>query len=115
MRRMNYNPFEKPFASGEVSKEEGLHFTLDKPLEEGTYLFEVVEKDIATNDIYNYTGVIKIDHSKQMASEFYGQAYNYGVFMSPLNGKNILRVNLLNNYEIDTLTYSYTIYIYKIA
>ena len=112
---MNYNPFETPFASGELSENEGLHFTLDKPLEEGVYLFEVVEEDIATNDIYNYTGVIKIDHSKQMSSEFYGEVYNYGVFMSPIYGKNILRVNLLNNYTIDTSGYSYTIYTYKIA
>ena len=39
MRRMNYNPFEKPFASGTCSSRQ---FLLDKPLELGSIYFILV-------------------------------------------------------------------------
>ena len=38
---MNYNPFEKPFASGEFSKSRG-EFVLDEKLKSGFYVFQVI-------------------------------------------------------------------------
>ena len=40
MRRMNYNPFETPFASGEYVKE-GQKFVLDNNLTSGIYFLDI--------------------------------------------------------------------------
>lgn len=65
MRRMNYNPFEKPFASGEYDVNNKL-FLLDKKLDEGFYLLVIYSFDndeflstiisITTGEgVYSYT------------------------------------------------------------
>ncbi len=44
MRRMNYNPFEKPFASGELNKDANTQFfVLDKNLEVGFYIITIYD------------------------------------------------------------------------
>lgn len=123
MRRMNYNPFKKPFASGELSETGGLHFTLDNPIEEGIYLFEIDETDVNTTDHYTQTGIIKINQYEKYkgeSSENYGQAYNYvinyiGNLNKPDENRKKLILTLLNNYNIDTSAYSYIIHLYKIC
>ena len=126
MRRMNYNPFETPFASGKLANFGGsplndFKFVLDNPLKEGVYLFEIIENDIPDYlDDYVYTGVFKFYNSNSQSSEFYGQAGDYrilltGNYNSEDKALQELKVDLLNNYEIDLSSFSYTIKFYKIA
>lgn len=121
MRRMNYNPFEKPFASGKLSQSEGLHFTLDNPIEEGIYLFEIVENALDTPDEpFVQIGIIKYYETGSPSSEFYGQAYNYIITYvankdSDDQTKKTLQVTLLNGYALDFATFSYTIKLYKVV
>ena len=54
---MNYNPFEKPFASGEYQADVNWpHFVLDKVLEEGLYIIVIYDYN---NDDY-LTGLLNI-------------------------------------------------------
>lgn len=127
MRRMNYNPFEKPFASGELSgsQSEGLYFILDNPIEEGIYFFEIVEADIETNDVYTSTGIIKFHESTDnnilgQSSQFFGLSYRYliyylGDLKSTDDDHKKLSVEMLDGYQVDTSLFSYTIHLYKIV
>ena len=125
MRRMNYNPFEKPFASGELTNSSGFNeFVIDNPLEEGIYLFEIVENEIGTSDIYLRSGILKISldvpevEEVSGPSEFYGQACQYIIAFtnSPtLEDRKRISIELLNNYQIDLSSFSYTIRFYKIV
>ena len=123
---MNYNPFEKPFASGELIDNGGgsLHdfkFILDNPLKEGVYLFEIVENDLPDHiDDYVYTGIFKVYNTNSPSSEFYGQAVNFQIsFFGTLTSDNenlkSLSVQSLNNDQIDLSSFSYTIKLYKIV
>ena len=57
MRRMNYNPFETPFASGEYKSDSNLkRFVFDKVLEEGFYFISIYDYN---NDDY-LSGVLNI-------------------------------------------------------
>lgn len=58
MRRMNYNPFEKPFASGKCD-DTGEYFLLDKNLEAGIYFLDIY----FSNDNTSISAVLKIDDS----------------------------------------------------
>ena len=125
MRRMNYNPFEKPFASGELAEISGFNrFVLDNPLQKGIYLFEIVENEIGTSDIYVRSGILKISldvpevDEVSEASEFYGQACEYIISIVnslSLEDRKIINISLLNNYQVDLSSYSYTIRFYKIV
>ena len=114
---MNYNPFEKPFATGKLAAVSGgsgteFNFVLDNPLEEGIYLFEIVENDLPDRlDDYVYTGIFKVYDSNSQSSEFYGEAGNYqigfwGDFSLPEKDLKVLHVTLLNNYNIDLSSFS---------
>ena len=122
---MNYNPFEKPFASGELTNSSGYNeFVLDNPLEKGVYLFEIVENEIGTNDIYLRSGILKISlevpevDEISGASEFYGQATDYIISFinaSDLEYRKVINITLLNNHQIDLSSFSYKIRFYKIV
>ena len=49
MRRMKYNPLEKPFASGEINNSSTPHFVLDKVLTVGFYVITIYDYG---NDTY---------------------------------------------------------------
>ena len=123
---MNYNPFETPFASGELTSHQGYDmFILDKPLEEGVYLFQINEDDKESGDSSHYTGIIRIAKytNKQNSSyyDYYGAVYNFVVnFNGDLNktmdkddAKKLMLLTV-NNYSIDYAVFSYTIQLYKI-
>ena len=126
MRRMNYNPFETPFASGELQNLGGsslndFKFVLDNPLEKGIYLVTIVVNDLPDRlDEYVYTGIFKLYNGKSSSSEFNGDVGDFqitflGDFTIPESDLKLLTVTLLNNYEVDLSSFSYIINLYKIA
>lgn len=125
MRRMNYNPFEKPFASGKLTNISGFNrFVLDNPLEKGIYLFEIVDNEVGTSDIYGRSGILKISldvpevDKVSEVSEFYGQGPNCIISWTNsllLEDRKVININVFNDYQIDLSSFSYTIKLYKIA
>ena len=109
MRRMNYNPFETPFASGEVD-ENAQHFLLDNNLESGIYFVDVY----FDYDSYSITTTIKIDISKPSCTSiisspgYLGEGFSLAYDMEGLNKLTIYTTNNIS------LTGS-TITLYKIA
>ena len=66
MRRMNYNPFETPFASGEFSKSRG-EFVLDEKLKNGFYVFQVI-----SSDADHTSGIIYLNDYSSSSAAFFG-------------------------------------------
>ena len=122
---MNYNPFEKPFASGELTNISGFNrFVLDNPLEKGIYLFEIVANEGGTSDIYGRSGILKISldvpevDEVSEASEFYGQGPNCIISWTnslSLEDRKLININVYDDFQIDLSSFSYTIRFYKIA
>ena len=116
MRRMNYNPFETPFASGEYSADLNLsRFVLDKPLEEGFYFISIYDYN---NDDY-LSGILNIatmsDGVASSSSLMYANNGNYLTYLayqqeSPQPYLNIKYVNNANG----SLSEGSTINIYKL-
>ena len=116
MRRMNYNPFEKPFASGEYSVDLNLsRFVLDKPLEEGFYFISIYDYN---NDDY-LSGVLNIatisDGVASSSSLMCANNGNYSTYLvyqqeSPQPYLNIRDVDNANG----SLSENSTISIYKL-
>ena len=109
MRRMNYNPFETPFASGECNETQE-YFLLDKNLESGIYFLDIY----FDNDSYSITTTIKIDISKPSCTSiisspgYLAEGFSLAYDIDGLNKLNIYKTNNI------ALTES-TITLYKIA
>ena len=112
MRRMNYNPFEKPFASGVFNQN---RFVIDKPLELESIYFIMIysepDSSIAflstysnnkTNNNFHSTAFQDVDLNDQYSLFWldYALGKNKEINMGGLNGPS--------NFER-------TIYIYKIS
>ena len=113
MRRMNYNPFEKPFASGEYNPAKK-RFLLDKPLTEGFYLLVIYEfgDDEYLNAIITITSSNVITStSSQTFSSFYQDEICFSVTPSYKNEIEVRYQNSSNEYVGEGSTIS----VYKIA
>ena len=115
MRRMNYNPFEKPFASGEVDKING-RVVLDKPLEKGhMYIVRVFNTDIqeVSNTIIDLSAT---NYTSAMAtitvSDQNDNATLYALF-SQNDTPSYVDFTLLESSPNPT-NYSFVIYLYKL-
>ena len=111
MRRMNYNPFEKPFASGEYDGEGG-YFLLDKRLEPN-HLYYVV---IHSSDGYAL-GPSFIDlrtrENSSVLVPMWDEADEMNVFtMSGRQLDNLISISYVTK-PLST-AYQYTIFVYQI-
>lgn len=114
MRRMNYNPFEKPFASGKCSQ---ITFILDKPLDlNSVYLILVCGTDGEVS-----TTILSTCNVNENGIQFFSTGY---VDYDTDGNKNIFLLEWLINTPLhlevvhDSITPLFgerTIYIYKIA
>ena len=109
MRRMNYNPFEKPFASGEVN-ENSEYILLDRNLESGIYFLDIY----FSSDSYSITSSIKIDISKPSCTSvisspgYLTDCFSLAYDLEALNKLNIYSTNA-------SMLLGSTITLYKIA
>ena len=116
MRRMNYNPFEKPFASGECSER---NFLIDKTLELDSIYFIVI---FNPDDFTNSTTILSTYRGDPNTQTFYSPPFtdidndgnrNY-FFLNydrPTNEKEIS----ITSDVISCAIANRTIYIYKIV
>lgn len=117
MRRMNYNPFEKPFASGEYSPSiKG--FILDRNIEIGSiYYARIVDPDTP----YQTVAIIDTTEYGQLSFnstpfEFYDETGIIRLFLLAITSANN-KISVISSEYIppSTADYPYLIYIYKIA
>ena len=114
---MNYNPFEKPFASGEYSPSlKG--FIVDRNIEIGSiYYARIVDPDtpyqtIAIIDTTEY-GALSFNSTP---FEFSDQTGTPRLFFLAITASNNQIFVISNDYDPPTtVDYQYLIYIYKIA
>ena len=116
MRRMNYNPFEKPFASGECSER---NFLIDKALELDSIYFIVI---FQPTDFTSSTTILSTYRNDLHTQIFYSNAYvdsdsdgnrNY-FFLEYDHTSNEKLINIQSD-VISCAIDDRTIYIYKIA
>ena len=117
MRRMNYNPFEKPFASGEYSPSlKG--FIIDRNIEIGSiYYARIVDPDTP------YQTIAIIDTTEYGDLSFNSTPFEFidatgapGLFFLAITASNNQIFVISNDYAAPTTAdYQFLIYIYKIA
>ena len=113
MRRMNYNPFETPFASGKVDVNNKC-FILDKDLEEGFYILLIYS--FADDEYLPAFMIISSDvNISSSSSVIHPLAYqNTGVLEFSGNIKNKINIKYENDLDPFILEDS-TINVYKIS
>ena len=118
MRRMNYNPFEKPFASGEYSPSLKA-FIVDRNIEIGSiYYARIVDPDTP----YQTVAIIDTTEYGQLSFtstpfDFYDSTGVSRLFYLSITSRDNNKIFVLSNeYEpTSSADYPYLIYIYKIA
>lgn len=119
MRRMNYNPFEKPFASGEYNPTKKA-FIVDRNIEIGSiYYARIVDPDtpyqtITIIDTTEY-GDISFNSIPFEMCDQTGTPRLFSLAITSNNNNEIFVIS--NNHYVPPTTadYQYLIYIYKIA
>ena len=112
MRRMNYNPFGTPFASGEYDKSQNI-FVIDKPLEYGNlYIAQIYNTDnnelsTAIFDLTRQSNIVIASIHITDSTENFEPFYMFVEKSSPTH------INIGSD-QAQSITNNFVIYIYKV-
>ena len=111
MRRMNYNPFEKPFASGEYDVNNNL-FLLDKNLDEGFYFLVIYE---FTNDEFISTIISTTTGVYSFTSPYIRSRFNQSGAVVSIDSTNANKIYIYYDNDLDKfISEGSTISVYKL-